>query len=360
MDYEGRLAISYYKEIGILNKEHNITLVQHIQNGTIYVRKELSVYNRDVYQTLKNTPVKGTPRIYALYEEEGKLIVIEEYIAGKTLLDFITEHRLNDFLIQKYAIILCDICTQLHSFKPAIIHRDINPSNIIITESGDLYLIDLNIARPVREGATADTTYLGTNGFAAPEQYGFGVSTIQTDVYGIGSVLKAMLASINNTNLRLNSVVNRATSLAPQDRYTTTAELRKAICNGNSKSDIGNSWRRFLPPGFRHANPIHILLSLPVYAMIVGLSMGLTVNGAEPGTETFSMWYYRFMVLIVSLATVCFACNYCNIQKHFHFCQHNNILVRILAKIIWSIIIWVALLIVFLLLMLPFLTLFRT
>jgi len=356
MDYEGRLAISYYKEIGILNKEHNITLVQHIQNGVICVRKELSVYNKSVFQALMTTPIVGIPRIFALHEENEKLIVIEEYISGKTLTSLIDEHQLNDSLVQKFAIDLCDICTSLHSFNPAIIHRDINPSNIIITSSNNLYLIDLNIARPYREGLSADTTYLGTDGFAAPEQYGFGASSVQTDVYGIGTVLKAMLANINTNNANLHKVVDRATQIAPKDRYSTTEEMRKAIFNEYNPAGDDKNWRRFLPPGFRTANPLHILIAIPVYLMILAISLGVTAQDSNPDTQLFSTWYYRIAILIDNLATVFFAFNYCNIQKLFLWCQHRNIGIRIIAKIVWSCIIWFFLAVVLIILMIPFIT----
>lgn len=350
MDYEGRLAISYYKEIGSLNQEHNITLVQHIQNDTVCVRKTLSIYNRDVYQALKDHPVPGIPRIYAIYEDNGVLIVIEEYIAGRTLGQLLDSHPLDDKQIKYYIASLCNICNCLHSFTPAIIHRDINPANIIITESDTLYLVDLNIARPVREGATSDTTYLGTNGFAAPEQYGFGASSIQTDIYGIGAVLRYMLKCSNVNNELLSSISKRATMLAPSDRYKNTMEIIDAL-DAKLPDTISDSvptsrYNKFLLPGFRHLEFTRMLIALPLYGFLFAICFGLTLRNPE-GSKThiaFITWYYRIMVLIVNLLTILFAGNYLGIHRKVPFCSHKNEAIRIMAITIWSIVIWFVLL----------------
>ena len=77
--------LSCYQEIAVLNPQHGITLVQHSANGTVYVKKILETYNADVYEYLYTHHVKGTPEIVEIVEQDGRLIVIEEYISGQTL-----------------------------------------------------------------------------------------------------------------------------------------------------------------------------------------------------------------------------------------------------------------------------------
>ena len=69
----------------------------------------------------------------------------------------------------------CEVLIYLHEFKPnPIIYRDMKPSNIIIDKNGNIKLIDFGIAREYKEQSECDTVYIGTRGYAAPEQYGFG------------------------------------------------------------------------------------------------------------------------------------------------------------------------------------------
>lgn len=108
-----------------------------------------------------------------IYEEDSHLILIEEYISGRTLEDIIKSHDLTSQYIIQYTEELCNILKELHAFCPPIIHRDIKPSNIIVTSSNHIVLIDFNAAKEYSEIESSDTVLLGTKGYAAPEQYGF-------------------------------------------------------------------------------------------------------------------------------------------------------------------------------------------
>ena len=85
MDYTERLTLSYYKTIAVLNEAHQVFLVQHRQTDQICVKKVLSIYNPEIFRFLREHPIPGTPGILALWEEDGMLTVLEEYISGITL-----------------------------------------------------------------------------------------------------------------------------------------------------------------------------------------------------------------------------------------------------------------------------------
>ena len=107
--FDSPLPISYYKEIADLNKEHGISIVQHCETGKIYLKKIMPVYNLLVYEHLYFNPVRSIPRIYAMYEKDNSLTVIEEYIPGDTLqeiLDICGPFEPSD--VVSYAIELCD------------------------------------------------------------------------------------------------------------------------------------------------------------------------------------------------------------------------------------------------------------
>jgi serine/threonine protein kinase len=226
------LQLSYYKEIGVLNEEHHVYLVQHTMTSKTYVKKIRSLYNQDVYKQLSEHPVVGVPRIHDYIEKDGNLFVIEEYISGTDLASLIKE---NGYLSEKdsvkYAAMLCDILIRLHSMEPPIIHRDIKPSNIMLTEDNRIILLDLNSAKNALPGQKQDTVLLGTHGFAAPEQYGFGASNIQTDLYAVGVLIKYLMGNTDKVSYsnELAAIIEKCTRLEPDKRYSSASELKEAL-----------------------------------------------------------------------------------------------------------------------------------
>ena len=206
MDLDQRLAISYYKPIAAINEPHHVYLVQHQETKKIAIKKVLDVYNLAVYAELYRNPVAGTPRIINYYEEAGQLTVIEEYISGTSLQDKISHADIapNDML--QYMLDLCAILEQLHLHNPAIIHRDVKPSNVIITSYNRAVLLDFNAAKYHTAAKDSDTILLGTQGYAAPEQYGFGQSSPQTDIYSMGILLKEMAEASHCQNPYIDAV----------------------------------------------------------------------------------------------------------------------------------------------------------
>ncbi|MBQ4382237.1 MAG: protein kinase, partial [Oscillospiraceae bacterium] len=157
-----------------LSSDHAVFLVQDEITGRLYVKKVLSVYNPSIYRRLMENPVKNVPAVHGVYREGENLTVIEEFIQGTTVRELLD--RSGPFSQEQaldVAIALCDIVSELHSLEPPLIHRDIKPSNVMISADGVVKLLDLNAAR---EGVQAgeDTSLIGTVGYAAPEQYGFG------------------------------------------------------------------------------------------------------------------------------------------------------------------------------------------
>ncbi|MCQ2519826.1 MAG: protein kinase [Lachnospiraceae bacterium] len=346
MDYNSRLEISYYSVIATINEAHRIYLVQHIETKKIFVKKVLSVYNLSVYQQIKDKPIAGLPRIYCLYEEDNELTIIEEYISGNTIQDLLnTFGRISEPETKRIMVELCDILTTLHKSVPTIIHRDIKPSNVIIMPSGQVRLIDLNAARPNNE-KDEDTILLGTKGYAAPEQYGFGSSNVQTDIYAAGMLINTMLCGSFSREIcnspYFKNIIKKCTELNPKDRYTSFAQLKSELTHGAKRNAVDStSRRRFIPPGFRTGNILHMLLALPTYIFLFWLCLDMEVKDYTG----FVLWFERIGALIFFLLLVACGTNYLNIQKLMPLCSHKNLFVRIIGGLILTfilVIIWVS------------------
>lgn len=331
MNLTKRLAISYYKTIAVINESHKIYFVQHQETNKIYVKKILDVYNLSIYEYLYNHPVAGIPRIIEYYEENHQLTLIEEYISGCSLLEKIQSASLTLPEIVDYMIDLCNILEQLHTLHPPIIHRDIKPSNIIITEYNRVVLLDFNAAKQFHATESQDTVLLGTQGYAAPEQYGFGSSSPQTDIYSLGILLKEMLSSLSLSSHPYQTIVNRCTQMDPKKRYQTVAELKKAFETPHEEKEKPsvqkNRWTKLIPPGYRSRTPWKMLLASCVYLTIFYGCFTLEVKN----TYGAALWVERICFLSILLSIIAGCYNYLGVQRFLPLCSHPNRIIRYLG-----------------------------
>lgn len=232
MTEEQEDRLNGYREIRRLSEGRKVFLVRHETTGSFFVKKILDVYDLRIYQYLLDHPVGQIPKIRELMQDEDQLIVIEDYIAGKTLRERLDEGDIPKELGRTLFFSLCDTVRSIHGIRPPIIHRDIKPSNIIITPDEQVYLIDLNAARFEKAEKSADTVLMGTAGYAAPEQYGFAQSDIRTDIYALGKVAEELFEN----DKKVGPIIKRSTMLDPEDRYRNVSELERALRRGIAKS----------------------------------------------------------------------------------------------------------------------------
>lgn len=217
-----------------LNKDGSTWLIYDTLNKRVCIRKTIPEDRKDIYEQLNRLKLNNTPRVFECERlDNGRCAVYEEYIEGLTL-----ETRINNgeqFSLERVITItkeLTHIVMGIH--KHNIIHRDIKPSNVMIDKNGRIYLIDFGIARNLKINQTTDTYMLGTEGFAAPEQYGFRQSDQRTDIYAIGALANYLLTGkLPNqyiTKDKLGLIISRCTSIEPTSRYKSSHALYKAIC----------------------------------------------------------------------------------------------------------------------------------
>ena len=233
MKLEEELKLSFYKEIAEVDKRHNVTLVQHADTGKVYVKKTLRHYDETVFRTLKEKRFPGVPVIKELIESDGSLIVIEDYISGHSLDEMLEARTFSAAETAHVITRLCDILDPIHSLEPPVIHRDIKASNVIVANEGKIYLIDFDASKVVTPGRKRDTDLLGTEQYAAPEQYGFGQSDCRTDIYALGVLMNKLLTGKFPTEEMhegtLSGVIARATEMDPENRYQNVRILKSAV-----------------------------------------------------------------------------------------------------------------------------------
>lgn len=181
------------------SQRNRLVALKQINVGALSLQEIIDVtdtYNREVTH-LSRLRHRNLPRIYDHFTDADHWYVVMEYIEGKTLEEILKEARHGFFPVKRVldiGIALCQVLGYLHMQRPPIIFRDVKPSNIMITRSGRLCLIDFGIARHYRPGQGKDTSPLGSPGYAAPEQYGRrSQTTPQTDMYGLAATLQTLL-----------------------------------------------------------------------------------------------------------------------------------------------------------------------
>lgn len=194
----------------------------------------------------------GIPALYGeLAEQDG---FVMEYMAGTTLQKPLEEGEI--FEVREAALAgvqLCEILQCLHAMEPPHIYRDLKPSNIIVREDGRIALVDFGTVRTFKEGAVEDTQHLGTEGYAAPEQYGgWEQSDARTDIYGIGAVLHSMVTGkppletglcpigeviYGERGSRMEKTLMHCCSVSPNMRFSSCKELEKALLGVARQAD---------------------------------------------------------------------------------------------------------------------------
>ena len=240
MDLDKEVEESQYRMIRTIEGKRNICIVQRQGTHEVFVKKQLQVYEPTVFRYLKTEKFRRIPKITEVTESEGTLLVIEEYIHGRNLEKVLEERLFSEAEVRTLMLQLCRILRQLHEHEPKIIHRDIKPSNLILARD-QLWLIDFDAAREYVPDKSRDTNLIGTQGYAAPEQFGFSQTTPRTDIYAIGVLMNEMLTgrmpADQHAGGSLQGIIRRCTAMDPQRRYPDVKALAEALRGETEESE---------------------------------------------------------------------------------------------------------------------------
>ena len=200
------------------------------KDGALYVWKNI-FHTGLPYQELKKINHILLPKLIYVVADDMQTTVIEEYINGRNLQDVLTEKTtLEESLVVSILLQVLAGLKVLH--QKHLIHRDIKPSNLILTNDNIIKLIDFDAARIEKENTMKDTRYLGTKGYAPPEQYGFGQTDCRSDIYALGITVKELLGSSYQGDF--SKILNKCIQLNPKDRFQNIDQLEHAVKNIHS------------------------------------------------------------------------------------------------------------------------------
>ena len=256
--------------------------------------KQGLVVETDMLKRLRHA---NLPSIVDVIEDDQTFLIVMDYIEGNSLRQALDEYgaQPQEYVIE-WAKQLCDVLGYLHSRVPPIIYRDMKPANIMLKPDGNLALIDFGTAREFKEKNLADTTCLGTVGYAAPEQFGgMGQTDARTDIYCLGATLYHLVTGcdpsappyeikpIREINPMLSSglerILMKCTQRNPEERYQSAAELMYAL---EHYEEIDDQYRN------KQKNKLKAFITTAALSVIFILAgTGLNIYARQMATDSY-------------------------------------------------------------------------
>lgn len=192
---------------------------------------------------MKKLDHPALPRIVDILENERNIQIVMDYIEGEPLSNLLAAtgpQKQADVI--DWAIQIAEVLEYLHTRNPAIIYRDMKPSNVMLSPNGKIKLIDFGVARENHGEGFNSSDNLGTPGYAAPEQMHNRPIDQRTDIYSLGVSLYQLITGqvppkeppfdlypIRYWNPELSGglerIIQKCTQVNPDDRYSTCVEL---------------------------------------------------------------------------------------------------------------------------------------
>lgn len=247
-------------------------LVCNRQTKALMVKKILEKSQKQIYSKLANIESPYLVPIQEIVEIEENCIVYETYISGESLESILSRGALDLNTMTGYINMLLNVLAELH--REDIIHRDIKPGNIIISNDGILKLLDFGIARKYDSKKQSDTVIMGTAGYAAPEQYGFLQTSKKSDIYSLGVLMNVMLtgelpAKKLAVQKPFHSIIQKCIQMDAKNRYESVEEIQLELTNQKKtmSQKIFDIVRKI--PGFRSGEFPKELVASAYYFIVI-------------------------------------------------------------------------------------------
>lgn len=317
-----KVLFSKYKIISILHvgTGSRVYLTEHIDMHAKRVIKEVvkeTEYKESFYsekEALMEINHSNIPTIYDIYEDDDYYYLVEEYIEGVSLFEYVmsTESkRITEEKAIEYGLQLTNLINYLHTLKPnPIIFLDLQPKNIIISDD-TLYIIDFGSC--IIQNSFDRKNIFGTVGYASPEQYSGKNIGLAADIFGIGAVLlfmvtgnsltngKGTIHSIQNISQKFKKIILRCIDVDEECRFENAEKIfiqlkllkerkitRNTAVNGNSLiiSVAGTE---------RKVGTTHIAMLMCKYLSDLGYSVAYEENNTSNHIRKFAKFHNEYI-----------------------------------------------------------------
>lgn len=289
------------------------------------------------------------PHIIDSFSENQRSYLVMDFIDGKTLYQILKGAQGKPLPLAQvlhYAQQLCSVLAYLHQQNPPIIFRDVKPTNIMLTSTNHVFLIDFGIARFFKEGQEHDTILLGSPGYAPPEQHGSAQTNPRSDIYGLGATLHYCLtgqdpyhtstpfyfAPVSQYNptipTEIDQLIQRMVAQDERDRPASVLEIQQSFARISQQAGEHTIGLAPETPATLYAQPT-LPAQHPAESQAAAHAPTVAVNAPQPPTRvasplatarpTLSPWKTGFIalvatILLVSLAGSAFALSVFNPQ----------------------------------------------
>ncbi len=215
--------------------------------GTVYLSKHLFL---ECYRAIKFIPKQqgatdsllkearllkslhhpGIPTIYDVEEDENYFYLIEEYVNGESLEEFLLQQsHISQNTFVDLSLQLCHIFQYLHSLEPSpILYLDLKPEHIIVCGM-EIKLLDFNVATYLSNLGNI-YTLLGNEDFSAPELNSGTTPNLLSDIYSIGKIMEYLSQYLEiSLSPKFHKIIKKAAHVEPACRFETVDELISAI-----------------------------------------------------------------------------------------------------------------------------------
>ena len=288
----GGMSIVYLARDKRLNKQWAVKEIKN--DGKKSAKTLLKGLEREA-NILKNVDHPVLPRIVDIINQDGTIYVVMDYIEGDTIQDRLKKEGAQpQELVVEWGLQLASALDYLHNMNPPVIYRDMKPSNVMIKPEGGVKLIDFGTAKEYEIENNADTTALGTRGYAAPEQFGDskgrGIynTDARTDIYNLGATLYHIVTGKNpceppyeikpirewNPTLSsgLEKIILKCTQADPNDRYQNCTELMYALEHYN---ELDDSYRK------KNKKKLAAFIATATLTVAAGITAGIGYSGMQ-------------------------------------------------------------------------------